>query len=153
MGQAGMYLIHDPEEDALSLPSGYGIYDIPLILAARQYHANGTLVSTVGEAISLWGDVIHGNGQPWPFLNVEPRKYRLRFLNAAVSRTFSLYFVSTNNVNAELPFQMIASDSGLLEKPVQVSNMASPNYSFKTIPGPVSLLTPMLNLDHIHLVG
>jgi len=123
MGQAGVYIVHDPAEDDLNLPSGYGVFDIPLVLNAKQYNANGTLFSTVGERISLWGDTIHVNGQPWPFLNVQPRKYRFRFLNAAVSRTFALYFVTLSEVNAKLPFRVIASDSGLLEKPVQVSHM------------------------------
>lgn len=34
-GQAGAYIIHDADEDALGLPSGYGKYDIPLILASK----------------------------------------------------------------------------------------------------------------------
>lgn len=75
------------------------------------------------EDQSAWGDVIHVNGEPWPFLNVEPRKYRFRFLNAAVSRSFALYFATAANLNGKLPFQVIASDSGLLERPVQVSDM------------------------------
>ncbi|KAK3340006.1 bilirubin oxidase [Lasiosphaeria hispida] len=123
MGQAGVYLIHDAAEDALGLPSGYGVYDIPLVLSSKQYNADGTLFSTVGERISLWGDTIHVNGQPWPFLSVEPRKYRFRFLDAAVSRSFSLYMVKTTSTNFKLPFNVIASDTGLLEKPVQVSHM------------------------------
>ncbi|SPO03603.1 probable Bilirubin oxidase [Cephalotrichum gorgonifer] len=123
MGQAGAYIIHDPAEDALGLPSGYGEYDIPLILSSKQYNSDGTLFSTEGEEDSLWGDVIHVNGQPWPYFNVEPRKYRLRFLNAAVSRSFALYFVRTDATSAKLPFQVIASDSGLLTHPVQVSDM------------------------------
>ena len=75
------------------------------------------------EENSAWGDVIHVNGEPWPFLKVEPRKYRFRFLNAAVSRSFALYFAKSTNVNGKLPFVVIASDSGLLERPVQVSDM------------------------------
>ncbi|TPX07925.1 uncharacterized protein E0L32_010380 [Thyridium curvatum] len=123
MGQAGAYILRDPAEDALGLPSGYGVYDIPLILTSKQYNSDGTLFSTNGETKSLWGDVIHVNGQPWPFLNVEPRKYRFRFLNAAVSRSFALYFALTENVNGKLPFKVIASDAGLLTGPVQVSDM------------------------------
>jgi bilirubin oxidase len=57
-GQAGGYILHDPDEDALGLPSGYGEYDIPLILTSKQYNADGTLFSTKGELNSLWGDVI-----------------------------------------------------------------------------------------------
>lgn len=59
MGQAGAYIITDPAEDALGLPSGYGVYDIPLVLSSKQYNDDGTLFSTNGETDSLWGDVIH----------------------------------------------------------------------------------------------
>lgn len=60
------------------------------MLTSKQYNSDGTLFSTQGEDTSLWGDVIHANGMPWPFYNVQPRKYRFRFLNAAVSRNFDL---------------------------------------------------------------
>ncbi|KAM0813349.1 putative Bilirubin oxidase [Seiridium cardinale] len=122
-GQAGAYLIHDEREDAFGLPSGYGEFDIPLILSSKFYNQDGTLQSTVGETDSTWGDTIHVNGQPWPFLNVQPRKYRFRFLNSAVSRSFALYFATTASPNGKLPFKVIASDSGLLERPVQVSDL------------------------------
>ena len=59
MGQAGAYLIQDSAEDALGLPSGYGLHDIPLVLSSKQYNSDGTLFSTEGETDSLWGDVIH----------------------------------------------------------------------------------------------
>ncbi|KAK2034803.1 multicopper oxidase [Colletotrichum zoysiae] len=123
MGQAGAYMIDDEAEKALNLPSGYGVYDIPLILSAKQYNEDGTLFSTKGETTSLWGDIIQVNGQPWPFLNVEPRKYRFRFLDASVSRAFALYLVNSNAPNAKLSFQVIASDGGLLTKPVQTSDL------------------------------
>jgi bilirubin oxidase len=122
-GQAGAYILTDPAEDALGLPSGYGTFDIPLILTSKIYNADGTLQSTVGEDQSLWGDIIHVNGQPWPFLNVQPRKYRFRFLNSAVSRNFALSFVKSTATGTKLPFNVIASDSGLLESPVQVSDL------------------------------
>jgi FtsP/CotA-like multicopper oxidase with cupredoxin domain len=125
MGQAGGYLITDPAEAALNLPSGYGQQDIPLILSSKQYNNDGTLFSTEGETDSLWGDVIHVNGQPWPFFNVQPRKYRLRFLNAAVSRSFALYFARSTALSTKLPFKVIASDAGLLTAPQNVSQMVS----------------------------
>jgi bilirubin oxidase len=125
MGQAGAYIIHDPAEDALNLPSGYGTYDIPLILSSKQYNADGTLFSTNGETDSLWGDVIHVNGQPWPFLNVQPRKYRLRFLDAAISRSFALYFAKSTATGTKLPFQVIASDAGLMTEPVSTNQLVS----------------------------
>ncbi|KAI1841538.1 hypothetical protein JX265_013503 [Neoarthrinium moseri] len=122
-GQAGAYIITDPAEDALGLPSGYGEFDIPLILTSKYYNQDGSLQSTIGEKDSTWGDVIHVNGQPWPFMNVEPRKYRFRFLDASVSRSFALYFATSANLNGKLPFQVIASDAGLLEAPATVNQL------------------------------
>lgn len=122
-GQAGAYLITDAAENSLGLPSGYGQFDIPLVLASKFYNADGTLQSTLGEETSLWGDVIHVNGMPWPFLNVQPRKYRFRILNAAVSRNFDLYFVQSTATGTKLPFKVIASDAGLLQNSVEVQHI------------------------------
>ncbi|EMR67876.1 putative bilirubin oxidase protein [Eutypa lata UCREL1] len=122
-GQAGAYLVTDEAEDVLGLPSGYGEFDIPLILASKFYNENGTLQSALQEEESLWGDVIHVNGQPWPFLDVQPRKYRFRVLDTGISRNYALYFARTSNPEGKLPFQVIASDAGLLEVPVQVSQL------------------------------
>ncbi|KAK4641301.1 hypothetical protein QC761_611170 [Podospora bellae-mahoneyi] len=122
-GQAGAYIIHDPAEDALNLPSGYGVHDIPLVLSSKQYNNNGSLFTTNGETDSLFGDVIHVNGQPWPYFNVEPRKYRLRFLDAAVSRTFKLYFQRQTGSSAKIPFQVIATDAGLMTSPATTNDL------------------------------
>ncbi|KAK3343292.1 Cupredoxin [Neurospora tetraspora] len=122
-GQAGAYILHDPAEDSLNLPSGYGVYDIPLILSAKQYNADGTLFSPASETTSLYGDVIHVNGQPWPYLKVEPRKYRFRFLDASISRSFLLYLERDTKQGTKLPFDVIASDAGLLTGPQRVSEL------------------------------
>ncbi|KAK4443350.1 putative bilirubin oxidase precursor [Podospora aff. communis PSN243] len=122
-GQAGAYILRDPAEDALGLPSGYGVHDIPLILTSKYYQNNGQLVSPAGETDSLYGDVIHVNGQPWPYLNVPPRKVRFRILDAAVSRSFRLYLQRQTGSTAKIPFQVIASDAGLLTGPVTTDNL------------------------------
>ncbi|ORX99874.1 Cupredoxin [Clohesyomyces aquaticus] len=115
-GQAGFYILHDPAEDALNLPAGD--YDVPLALAAKQYNADGTLFSPASETVSLYGDVIHVNGQPWPYFKVEPRKYRFRFLDTSISRAFKLWFEADGALGKKIPFQMIGSDAGLMTKPV-----------------------------------
>lgn len=87
--------MHDPQEEAVpGLPQGD--YDIPIALTSKRYNNDGTLWSPEknGEDKNLFGDVVHANGQPWPYFKVEPRKYRLRFLNAAISRSWELYFES-----------------------------------------------------------
>lgn len=120
-GQAGFYILHDPAEDALGLPSGD--YDIPLALAAKQYNADGTLFDPANELVSLYGDVFQVNGQPWPYFNVEPRKYRLRLLNISISRSFKLYFEADGSLGQHVPFAVIAADAGLLSKPVISSEL------------------------------
>ncbi|KAK3208450.1 hypothetical protein GRF29_77g784972 [Pseudopithomyces chartarum] len=118
-GQAGFYILHDKEEDKLNLPAGS--YDLPLALSAKQYNKDGTLFSPASETVSLYGDVIHVNGQPWPFKKVEPRKYRLRFLDTSISRAFKLTFEDSKGKTA--PFNVIASDAGLMTKPVPSDNL------------------------------
>ncbi|KAH7305527.1 hypothetical protein B0I35DRAFT_492912 [Stachybotrys elegans] len=123
-GLAGAYILHDEAEDALNLPSGYGEFDIPLILSSKQYNEDGTLFDFGTVAGAWYGDVPHVNGIPWPFMDVEPRKYRFRFLNAAISRNFGLYFTeSTGDEDSKIPFHVIASDAGLLERPVETSDL------------------------------
>ncbi|KAK3715090.1 hypothetical protein LTR37_007300 [Vermiconidia calcicola] len=121
-GQAGFWIIHDSEELAVpGLPQGK--YDIPLGLTSKRYNSDGSLWSpdANGESTSLYGDVIQVNGQPWPFLNVEPRKYRLRFLNAAISRSFQLHF--ENSAGTRQSFKVVGADSGLLTAPVTSTSL------------------------------
>ncbi|KAK6859908.1 hypothetical protein PG995_003544 [Apiospora arundinis] len=120
-GQAGVYVLHDAQEAALNLPSGN--YDVPLVLSSKQYNNDGSLFSPASETTSLYGDVIHVNGQPWPYFKVEPRKYRFRFLDASISRTFQLYFESDKKVGKKQEFSVIASDAGLLSAPQKVKDL------------------------------
>jgi spore coat protein A len=116
MGLAGFYLIRDPEEDQLRLPSG--AYDIPLAIQDRILDAQGQLVYPIGPAADapwvpeFFGTHVLVNGRVWPFLNVEPRRYRFRFLNASNSRVYQL------SLTPEQPFVQIGSDGGLLSQPV-----------------------------------
>lgn len=54
-GQAGGYIIHDPNEDSLGLPSGQ--YDVPLAIVDKIYQSNGDLVSPEGETQEFLGDI------------------------------------------------------------------------------------------------
>lgn len=119
-GQSGFHIIYDEAEEALGLPSG--IYDIPLNLIDKMYQSNGDLMSPSGERVNFLGDIIQVNSLPWPYLNVEPRKYRLRWLNAGLSRPYELYF-NNDNTNTSESFQVIASDGGLFNAPVTTSSL------------------------------
>lgn len=122
MGQQGFYIISDAEEQALDLPSGK--YDVPLALTSKIYNSDGSLNYDTFHNTGLWGDVIEVNGQPWPYFSVEPTKYRLRLLNGAISRTFSISFREGDGDDGDiLDFDVIASDGGLFEHPVHTSDI------------------------------
>ena len=115
-----VYILTDPAENGLGLPSGPK-YDIPLALASKQYNSDGTLFDPKDETDSLWGDVIHVNGQPWPYMKVEPRKYRFRILDTSISRAFKLTLEDERS--RKLSFHVIAADTGLMSQPVQTDNL------------------------------
>jgi FtsP/CotA-like multicopper oxidase with cupredoxin domain len=119
-GLAGFYLISDPQ-DASSLPSGK--YDVPLMLGARQFTPDGHLMSPTDPDAGFHGDVIVVNGQPWPFMNVEPRKYRFRLLDSGVIRTFNLSLVTDSHPSQRVAFAVIGTDSGLTSHPVYTKSL------------------------------
>jgi spore coat protein A, manganese oxidase len=131
-GLAGFYLIRDPQEDSLNLPSGS--YEIPLMIQDRSFAADGTLLypPAVNGPHPAWmqeffGNVICVNGKAAPFLEVEPRKYRFRIVNASNSRFYHLTLVpadasgKSRGKNADAPpFIQIGSDGGLLPAPLHL---------------------------------
>lgn len=109
-GLAGFYLLRSNEEEQLRLPSGP--FEIPLMLQDRSFNANGSLSYPATWVPEFFGNTNLVNGKVWPFLPVEPRKYRFRLLNAANGRFY--------NLGLEPPLTMfqIGVDGGLLERPV-----------------------------------
>lgn len=120
-GLFGFFLIRDAEEDALNLP--HGQYEIPLAICDRLFYADGGLhYPDSGDPEAPWvsevyGDVILANGAIYPYIEVEPRLYRIRLLNASNSRT---YFFSLSNGHA---FHQIGTDQGLLPTPVELKQL------------------------------
>jgi spore coat protein A, manganese oxidase len=58
------------------------------------------------------------NGRTWPFLEVEPRRYRFRILNGCNSR-----FLILRLSDPALSFWQIGSDGGFLPEPLQLSEL------------------------------
>ncbi|KAF2710227.1 bilirubin oxidase [Pleomassaria siparia CBS 279.74] len=120
-GQDGMYIITDAEEQALGLPSGK--YDVVLALSAKVYNADGSLNYDTNNNAGLWGDIIQVNGQPWPYFDVEPRRYRYRLLDGSISRTYQLSLVVGLD-ETTIPFDVIASEGGLFSNKVTTDSIA-----------------------------
>jgi spore coat protein A, manganese oxidase len=128
-GLLGAFFIRDSVEDALNLPRGK--YELPLILYDRLLTKDGQLLyPTSGVPESPWvpevfGNAILVNGKLFPYLEVEPRKYRLRVLNGSNARTYHLAFA--DNVDPihshDAPFQQIGTDQGLLPAPVPLTSL------------------------------
>jgi spore coat protein A len=133
-GLAAFYLLRDTEEDALiaqGLPSG--AYEVPIAIQDRSFDADGSLLypsEGVSENHPVWtpeffGDVPVVNGVAFPVLHVEPRKYRLRFLNGCNARVLNLQLFEYANGQyrgAGPAFVQIGSDGGLLPHPVLLSH-------------------------------
>ena len=126
-GLAGVYLIRDDQDtgepdNPLGLPAGP--YEIPLVLQDKTFNADGSMFyPTQGVTAyhpqwvpEFFGDVAVVNAKIWPFVDVEPRRYRLRIVNGSQSRFYNLQFANENSGRA-LPFAQIGTDGGLLRAP------------------------------------
>jgi FtsP/CotA-like multicopper oxidase with cupredoxin domain len=121
-GLAGFHLVHDEEEDTLPLPRGRR--DIPLMIADRSFATDGSFqypTAPSGGVTDAYmngvlGDVILVNGAPWPVLQTDPARYRLRLLNASNARRYRLELDPQPPGGSAL--LQIGSDGGLLARPV-----------------------------------
>jgi spore coat protein A len=115
-GLYGTYIVRDPAEASLGLPTG--AYDLPLVLCDRLIAQSGALYYPVSDDPQApWvsecnGNAILCNGKLYPYLEVEPHRYRLRLVNAANARFFHL------SLSHGHPLVQIASDQGLLAAPL-----------------------------------
>jgi spore coat protein A len=120
-GLFGAFIIRDPAEQALNLPDGP--FDIPIVLYDRTLDHDGQLLypasATPGAPFvsEFYGNAVVCNGKIFPYLEVEPRRYRLRLLNAANGRSFHL------TLTGNRPFHQIGSDLGLLQSPVELRSL------------------------------
>ena len=114
-GLAGLFLVSDEEELGAGLPENE--FDIPLVIQDRTFDAHNQLVymsrNRMARMTGFLGDRILVNGKPDFTLPVSTTAYRLRLLNGSNSRIYRLAWQDGR------PLTIIATDGGLLEKPVQ----------------------------------
>ncbi len=115
-GLQGLFVVRDEAEDALNLPKG--TYEIPLLLCDRFLRKDGQIEYPVsGDPKAPWVPEVYSNcmlanGRLFPYVDVEPRKYRLRIMNGSNGRFFRL------SIGKGLELHVIGSDQGLLTAPV-----------------------------------
>lgn len=137
-GLAGLLLVSDDEESALDLPRG--AQDMHLVLQDRSFDSNNQLVypasggdgammdrqggmmgrgmmgrggmaNMMARMMGVLGDEMLVNGRMSERLQVQPRPYRLRLVNASNTRTYKLAWSDGS------PLVVIGTDGGLLDRP------------------------------------
>src|SRR5918995_2269538 len=116
-GLAGMFILDDEEEAGLDLPRRYGVDDIPVIVQDRRFAEDGSLVEDEREELGILGDTLLVNGTYGPYLDVSSERVRLRLLNGSTARTYDFGFSDQRD------FALIATDGGLLERPVEMDRI------------------------------
>jgi spore coat protein A, manganese oxidase len=117
-GMQGLFIVRDPLEAGLNLPSGK--YEIPMLICDRLLRTDGQLEYPVSEhpgkpwVPEVFGNAILVNGKLLPYLDVEPRKYRLRIMNGSNGRFYRLSLANKSVLH------VIGDDQGLLSTPVEV---------------------------------
>jgi spore coat protein A len=131
-GLAGLYFIRDAGEESLELPTNE--FEIPLVIQDKRFNQDGSIFyPTVGLppfVHPVWqpdyaGDVALVNGMVMPFLEVEPRRYRFRILNAANTTFFNLRLEAKSRPGPN--FVQIGADLGFLPKPIAMQHLLITN--------------------------
>jgi spore coat protein A len=128
-------------------PAGTRYYEIPIAVQDRSFNADGSLFYPAsrkffdgfggpyipGSDISpifnpeFFGNTMVVNGRTWPALAVEPRRYRLRFLNGCNSRFVILKIVADplapRPAEAAVSFWQVGTEGGFLPAPVQLDQL------------------------------
>ncbi len=155
-GLTGFYLVrggpHDLPEGILPGPAPrvgadtYGRYfEIPIAIEDRSFSQDGSLYyptesplisgmrasrfqyASSGRQPEFFGNTMVVNGRTWPSLDVEPRRYRFRLLNACHSRFLVLKIVTDNlarrPASAALPFWQVGAEGGFLPAPTVLDRL------------------------------
>jgi spore coat protein A len=120
-GLQGLFIVRDEVEDRLNLPKGK--YEIPLLLCDRQLRTDGQMEYPVSPdpkapwVPEIYSNAMLANGKLFPYLDVEPRRYRLRVMNGSNARFFRI------SMGTLLEMHQIGSDQGLLTAPVSMNRI------------------------------
>jgi len=91
-----------------------GDYEVPLAIQEKLFNHDGSFFLLGPDGV---GNIKIVNGKSWPFLQVEPRKYRFRVVDGGASGNLKLI------LSRGLKFKQIGADGGFLPTPVLLSNL------------------------------
>ncbi len=131
-GLAAFYLLRDlwdtgRADNPARLPAG--AQEIELAIQDRRFDVHGKLLYPVEptnpEVHPSWspeffGDTIVVNGETWPYLEVEPRRYRFRILNGSNARWYRLMLEDASGAPGPVIWQL-GTDGGLLDAPAPIA--------------------------------
>lgn len=109
-GIAGLIIVKDADEAALTLPRDYGVDDFPIVIQTKGFDSNGQI-----EWMSELDTSLMVNGTIDPYLDAPAQVVRLRILNGSSQRVYKLGFTN------DMAFELIGTDGGLLEAPVNLT--------------------------------
>ncbi len=150
-GLAAFYLLRDRydtgrPDNPLGLPAC--AQEIELMIQDRQFDTSGQLLFPDGTPADnptglngpppnpaihpfwipeFFGDAMVVNGKTWPYLRVEPRRYRFRVLNASNARFLQMRLVDAVSQARGPAFWQIGTDGGLLDRPVKLNDPLDSN--------------------------
>jgi spore coat protein A len=148
-GLASAYVLRDTAENELIASGAIPFREIPLVIQDKIFDVDGSLwypreydteffdlfpgdpLPSPSVNPEFWGDTMLVNGTVYPYVDVEPRRYRLRILNACNTRFVRLRIVyakgphfpdSTEPDRGTLgpAFQQIGTEGGFLVAPVML---------------------------------
>jgi spore coat protein A len=130
-GLAGGYLLRDPREAALGLPTALDCGEITLVLQDRNLALDDAgelrmLHKTSASTAEFFGPLTVVNGRLWPRLPLAAQVYRLRLLNGSNARAYRLHLVSFDPDKKRFQVErervlLIGGDGGLLWKPAPLA--------------------------------
>jgi FtsP/CotA-like multicopper oxidase with cupredoxin domain len=116
-GLAGFYFLKDSDREPQGYPSG--AQEIEMAVQDRMFDKNSQPYLKIQQqsinhpfwAPGFEGDVATVNGAAFPYLNVEPRRYRFHILNGSLNRGYEFVFKN-------LPVYLVGADDNYFDQPV-----------------------------------
>ena len=135
-GLAGGYLVRDPREAELGLPTCAADGEIHLLLADRNVDVDEAgevrlLHKTTPDTAEFFGPLTLVNGRVWPRLAARPEVLRLRLVNGSNARAYRLHLVAVTpddgSPDATVTVEhhrllLIGADGGLLHSAARVAD-------------------------------